>query len=575
MPELHIGHSYKYTVLRLKQEWKRHHWGPLSARITIRSRETCADAVCTVDNSPEFDYDDSLEPVQHPPPESTQATEDSAAQPLTRQVVPGELFVKVRGGEVVFAAGYHAIRVDLGRGGSMTIVPNETYAKVFSDEQNSIAAIVGEEHTFAMVDPAGHLRFHVMSLSRPWTEADLRRGSSLWPKLWSATSGPDWIDECEEAEEALDRWRKSVLSGKAVVAQAEITSRSKKSCGDSEGCDIVNDEDEVEACLVEDAPSLPSLLDVMLNTPSVFNGYGPHTAQDLLYQLGIWPTMPPENLCADNTAFAEFKAALVSYAAQFVSSVYRTRCLKVPTYNEYDDTNPQRDENYYSQYLKVFRKCTIRIPRDLYNEYVKRGLLDPSHTIGEPYSYNEDDLIFVKYREVPVYQYSEGSGEPIYSVICARRPPGWKYSGASVISQGAQDVRHPGSPVVVGPNAFHIYLNRNPPGPDSDAADTPGPSKGGRRPTVRTGRPGRPAKGRPRAADVRQRASQARIEMIHERAVKLASSSNAPSDVAGSGRVGSGMEENPAPPRKRIRYGRTYNATTDSRRTRSTSEAHT
>ncbi|KAI0657065.1 hypothetical protein C8Q70DRAFT_289428 [Cubamyces menziesii] len=427
-----------------------------------------------------------------------------------------------------------------------------------------------------MMDLGGRLRFHIMSLSRPWTEADLERSSPLWPKLWSAGSGPDWIDEREDAEAALDHWRSTMLSDGATVTADTLTtemSKFNRSRLDCESVSGIDDEDEVEACLAEDTLSMPSLLDTMLNTQSVFNGYGVHTAQDLLYQLGIWPTLPPEVLCADDTAFEEFKATLSSYAAQYTSSVFRTRCLKVPSYNEYDNPTQGRDENYYSQYLKVYRKCTIRMPRDLYNEYVKRGLLDASHTIGEPYSYKETDLILVKYREVPVYQYDKGSGDPVYSVICAQRPSGWKYSGASAVSQGAQDVRHPGSPVVVGPNAFHIYLTLNPLAANGEAA-TPDLAKGGRRPTVRTGRPGRPAKGRLRAADVKRRADQARMELIHERAVQLASSSsNVPRDGAGSGKREA--EEDPAPPRKRVRYSRTYSGTTESMRTRSSGEAHT
>ena len=173
--------------------------------------------------------------------------------------------------------------------------------------------------------------------------------------------------------------------GATVTADTLTTEMSKfnRSGLDCESVSGIDDEDEVEACLAEDTLSMPSLLDTMLNTQSVFNGYGVHTAQDLLYQLGIWPTMPPEVLCADDTAFEEFKATLSSYAAQYTSSVFRTRCLKVPSYNEYDNPTQGRDENYYSQYLKVYRKCTIRMPRDLYNEYVKRGLLDASHTIGK------------------------------------------------------------------------------------------------------------------------------------------------------------------------------------------------
>ena len=78
-----------------------------------------------------------------------------------------------------FSSSQHAIRVEFGRDGSMVIVPNDVFPKAFSDEQNSIAAVVGEEHTFVMMDLGGRLRFHIMSLSRPWTEADLERSSPV------------------------------------------------------------------------------------------------------------------------------------------------------------------------------------------------------------------------------------------------------------------------------------------------------------------------------------------------------------------------------------------------------------
>ncbi|KAI0350820.1 hypothetical protein OH77DRAFT_1008886 [Trametes cingulata] len=463
MPELDISHGYEYTVLRLKQEWRKHHWDPLTARLVLGPTKMSAAAEdragwissCTVDDAPEFDYEESLEP----PPEGRSGDNHDAMKsrgsPYARYLKPlqpGELFIKARGKEVVFAAGYHAVRVDFGREGRMAIVRSEAYSEMVSDGQfNIIAALVGDEHTLAMIDPSDHLRVHVMSLSRHWTQADLERGSPLWHKLWSPGSGPDWIDEREEAETVLDCWRGSILTEHAARGGWRVASKERAGLfSHVQGADTPSysetrvkredtedsDDDEVEAYLTEDAPTLPALLDVMLNTPEVFNGYGPHTAQDLLYQLSLWPSMPPAELCADDAAFAEFKAALSSYAAEFVSPLYRTRCLGVPNG---ETSHHKNEDSYHAQFLKVFRKCTVRIPRELYNEYVKRGLFDPTHTIGEPYSYSEEDLIHVKYRDVPVYQFSDGFGDPVYSAICARRPSGWRYSGTSVVSVSTRD----------------------------------------------------------------------------------------------------------------------------------------
>ena len=86
------------------------------AKITVRRRGVSGDtdpkdrAVCTVDNSPVFNYNELLEPPQERSSSETEYEKNSALQQCIRQVVPGELFVKARGGEIVFAAGYVSYR---------------------------------------------------------------------------------------------------------------------------------------------------------------------------------------------------------------------------------------------------------------------------------------------------------------------------------------------------------------------------------------------------------------------------------------------------------------------------------
>lgn len=43
---------------------------------------------------------------------------------------------------------------------------------------------------------------------------------------------------------------------------------------------------------------------------------------------------------------------------------------------------------------------------------------------------DEDQLIDVEYAIVPVYQYSLQFGDAMYTVIVARQPENWRYSGA-------------------------------------------------------------------------------------------------------------------------------------------------
>ena len=103
---------------------------------------------------------------------------------------------------------------------------------------------------------------------------------------------------------------------------------------------------------------------------------------DLLHYLAIWPGMPPRELCADANLYEALRTGLASYAAQYVSAEYRTRCLGTPNVTASFAFNYKSDINYVNQYLKVYRKCTVTMKADIYNKYARLGLFDCAHTIG-------------------------------------------------------------------------------------------------------------------------------------------------------------------------------------------------
>ncbi|KAJ2991476.1 hypothetical protein NUW54_g8181 [Trametes sanguinea] len=422
---------------------------------------------CTVDDRSAFDYREDLEPIPKdyvPNHFDARKARGKAFAKYLKPLADGELLVRARGKEIIFAAGFHAIRVHFGLEGTMAIVPTSAFSEMIANDcpgsnkdprkasqmrsfivpqeltvcgarspegsQQTMAifaALVGEEQTLVMVDHNRLLRIHIMSLSRPWKYTDLcPEKSELWQCIWSDNHGPDWTYERLRAEAGLETWRASIL----------------------------NPPDDVKTS--------PPLLDALCSNQAVFNGYGQHTSHDLLYILGLWPGMPSAELCADEALFKSFKLCLHTYAQEYVSDVYRKRCLSLPNRKSPLEYNYKSDDNYHKYYLRVFRKSIVRMPREEYNRYASAGLFNPSHVIGEPYQVKESELIDVAYRDVPVYQYTQPhkSRDPIYSVIVAHPPSHWKYSGEDVMKVIAPDARNAGFSTTIGPASQNLAAKR-------------------------------------------------------------------------------------------------------------------
>ncbi|KAI0640829.1 hypothetical protein C8Q79DRAFT_1039139 [Trametes meyenii] len=512
MPELDILHGFEFLVKRIIGEYTKQHGKPFEAALLICPQSWAlgsderAHQTCSVGKSPWFDYQDALEPC---PPDYVVSPHDkqrSAGEPWERYLkplIPGKLFVKTRGKEMLFAAGCHCLRTQYAQQGNMHVVPTSSFNRMMSQSvpgpnQNPevaefmrsfvvpteltvpnaradkdiqtmavMAAIVGEEQTFVLVDHTRLLRLHIMSLSRPWTAEDIERTSPLWKSLWSSNHGPDWIYETEEAESTLDVWRASVLSHKPKAKLTKPANyltmyqflekvKDKAKTTDEatpkpkpEVMDPFENQKLTDACR-----SSGTILDAMTSIQAVFNGYGQHTANDLLHSIGLWPGMPPATLCRNKPLYAEFKAALSSYASQYISKEYRERCLSIPNRHASLAYNHKSDANYINQFVQVYRKIRVRMPADLYNKFARKGLFNPEHIIGQPYQVLPKELIHVRYTDVDVFSYKCGNSRG-YSVIRAKRPDQWPGSG--LLPNIPSDVRTAGFLTTVGPASFLSY----------------------------------------------------------------------------------------------------------------------
>ncbi|OSC97968.1 hypothetical protein PYCCODRAFT_1376170 [Trametes coccinea BRFM310] len=528
MPELDILHGFEYATLQLKERWHKLYGQPLTAYLQIFPRVFAIGTkkkpytTCTVDTGELCDYQESLEPVPDGYTPDKFDLSKAQGKPFARYLKPltaGELFVKARGKEIVFAAGYHLIRAHFGLEGTIVIVKTDDYKSMVANDCRGnnpdaakasrmrsfivpahltdagargsqhgerqqrmaiFAALVGLEHTILLVDHNRLLRIHVMSRAKHWTCKDLNpEAQKIWPALWSENHGPDWIYETEAAELALDHWRQCVLDQAALLPPSQVAME-------------------------------PSLLDVMCGSQDIFNGYGQHTAHDVLHTLRLFPTTSPTYVCSNDTVFKRFKDGLSVYAKQFVSDTYRERCLCKPNRLSPLSFNYTSNDNYLHQYLKVYRKSTTWMSRDEYNAFACEGLFNREHVIGEPYEVQPHELINASQKEVPVYQFTQAGKNPVYSVIIAQRPASWRY-GVDQVDEIAPDARDAGFSTTLGPASFHMF-KENQYGWEQKG-------KPGRKPLLHTGKRGRPARAIPRVEDLRYRAS--RGTAAHARALTL------------------------------------------------------
>ncbi|KAI0336892.1 hypothetical protein BDW22DRAFT_1488608 [Trametopsis cervina] len=230
------------------------------------------------------------------------------------------------------------------------------------------------------------------------------------------------------------------------------------------------------------------LVEVISSDMTYFNGFGKHTAADVLHDIGVLPHIPAGVVADDDNLYARLRQGIVSYTEDFKNPKFLLKCA-----GDSNAANPfafhqKADDHYISSYVRVYRRQSVRMPKALYDFYASNGLFDPEHTIGLAY---HGDVVLADrtFKYVPVWAYyynGEGNSSRVaYTVIQAQPPKEWGLE-RWVKTQVKEDVRAAGRQTTLGPAQFQQF--------NANMTDDKQKNKSGRRPTLHTNRPGRPCK---------------------------------------------------------------------------------
>jgi hypothetical protein len=134
------------------------------------------------------------------------------------------------------------------------------------------------------------------------------------------------------------------------------------------------------------APKLKSrhiIKDMCDNSNVAFSGFGRHTANDILYELALFPGTPCHVICRDGEVYEAFKAYLHHYMMKFEAKAFLAKLSSVTNSDNPFSFNETSNRNFLASAVKVFRRVKVSVPTELYNTYQLLGLLDPDHTIGQ------------------------------------------------------------------------------------------------------------------------------------------------------------------------------------------------
>ena len=146
-------------------------------------------------------------------------------------------------------------------------------------------------------------------------------------------------------------------------------------------------------------PKCPIIKEMLNNSGGAFSGFGRHLVNDFLFNMAIHPGTPAISICKDNETFAEFLEGIPKYLERFTAPQFNkamgSNCVlgRVNPFEFNEDSN----RHYMHHYIDVFRHCSVQVPKELYIKYLKKGLLDSRHIIGEfprPSKFETVPLIF-------------------------------------------------------------------------------------------------------------------------------------------------------------------------------------
>ena len=133
------------------------------------------------------------------------------------------------------------------------------------------------------------------------------------------------------------------------------------------------------------APLRSMIKEICANSGGAFSGLGRHLANDICFHLAIHPATPAIYICQDNKRFAELLEGIPEYLGQFTKPGYYQPMEASCGLGRKNPFEFHEDANriYMHSYVDVFRRCNRQVPEALYVKYIKQGLLDPQHIIGE------------------------------------------------------------------------------------------------------------------------------------------------------------------------------------------------
>jgi hypothetical protein len=133
---------------------------------------------------------------------------------------------------------------------------------------------------------------------------------------------------------------------------------------------------------VLEAGNKTSIYDFLLRADGPAAGVGAHPANDILYLVGFYVDTPANEICENDEMYHLLRKFLPDFMAQWTSDDFKKCCGG--TANSFNplDFNYTSNTNFITSYVHVFQREEVRVPRDLYNYYQSRGLLDREHTIG-------------------------------------------------------------------------------------------------------------------------------------------------------------------------------------------------
>lgn len=121
------------------------------------------------------------------------------------------------------------------------------------------------------------------------------------------------------------------------------------------------------------------------NSGGAFSGFGRHLVNDFLFNVATHPGTPAISICGDDETFAEFSKGIPDYLKRFTEPHFMktmTSSCVAGRKNPFE-FNEDSNRHYMQHFIDVFRRCSVKVPKELYIKYLNKGLLDSRHTIGE------------------------------------------------------------------------------------------------------------------------------------------------------------------------------------------------